>query len=148
MTIAGGNANATGTTGYGVWASHVGGPGLFTSNPCHVDVGDPFRILIDLSAGASLITPFAFDLPMPGAEGSASARAAASFPANGPVFELPVGYTASSAAAQVVSNGYVPEPGPGAGAGVACAGLLAVRTRLRRQTSRSTRLRCSSTKRR
>jgi hypothetical protein len=108
MTIGGGNADASGSSGYGVYASHFGGPALFTSDPCTLNANEPFRIRLDLGASASLITQFPYNLPLPGAEGSASARFSASFPSAGPVFNLPVGYTATSLIAQVEDNGYVP----------------------------------------
>jgi hypothetical protein len=135
LTIAGGTANYAGTAGYGVWAEHVGGHALFTSDPCTVNAGEAFRVLIDASAGASLVTPYAYDLPLAGAEGSASARVVAALPANGPVFELPVGYTAYSATARVEDNGYVPEPEGAPLASVACATLLVLGRGHRRRCS-------------
>ena len=129
LTIAGGTANSAGTQGYGVWAADVGGPALFTSDPCTVNTGEAFRILIDVSASASLVTILPYDLPSPGAQGSASARVTAGFPAYGPVFELPVGYTAYSAAAEVEDNGYVPEPAAASLSSSACAALLALHRR-------------------
>jgi hypothetical protein len=131
MTIAGGNVDATSSSGYGVYAAHIGGPAVFTSTPCQVDTGVPFRILIDLGVSASLTGT----LPMSGAEGSASARFSASFPSAGPVFNLPVGYSATSLTAEVEDNGYVPEPEAPALAAIA---LLALAILPRRPTAVST----------
>jgi hypothetical protein len=139
MTIGGGNANASGSSGYGVYASHFGGPALFTSAPCTLNANEPFRIRLDLGASASLITQFPYNLPMPGAEGSASARFSASFPSAGPVFNLPVVYTATSLTAQVEDNGYVPEPEAPALAAVALLALAILRCGSRHGSASATR---------
>ncbi len=106
MTIAGGNVDATSSSRYGVYAAEIGGPAAFTSNTCRIDTGVPFRIRIDVGVHASLTA----SLPMSGAVGSASCRFSASLPSTGPVFNLPVDYTATSPTAPVEDNGYVPEP--------------------------------------
>jgi hypothetical protein len=130
LEIGGGDISSASTPGgFGVYADHIGGSALFTSDPCTVETGAPVRILLSLSAGVSLTTPFADDLPHAGAEGNASVRFVAGFPTNGPVMNLPQGYTASSVSALVVENGYVPEPGALATSASALAALAHVSVR-------------------
>jgi hypothetical protein len=122
----------SGVNGSSGWLTNWTLDGVLTSDPFTVNANEPFTILVQLHTSAYA---YAYTGHFGGAEGASDFSHTASFATDRPVFDLPGGYTASSASANVVDNTFVPEPGAAALSAGALLGLLSLfrgRTRSRR----------------
>lgn len=103
----------------------LGANSPYTTTSFVVPVDEEFSVFLDLAVDARA--------GMEGETwGDGSVRAAAafantlSFPSDGPVFNLPEGFTASSEEAMIVDNRFVPEPSATAGSAAALAAVAAL----------------------
>jgi len=91
------------------WLTNWSGDGDLTSDPFTVNANEYFTLMVQLQTSAYAT---AWTAQFGGASGSADFSHTASFATDQPVFNLPAGYTASSASAGMVDNTFsVPESG-------------------------------------
>jgi hypothetical protein len=103
----GSNTNTVTTIGLDMLANGVG---HIVTPAFNVTVGVPFEVYLELDTQASITAnlPSVFGMT---AEANTDFSDTLSFALTGPVFNLPAGYTANSAAAGIVNNSFVvPEP--------------------------------------
>ena len=85
------------------------GVGRIVTPPFNVKVGVPFAVKLELNTRATVDACFSNSFGLNVFANTDFSHTFA-FASTGPVFTLPVGYTANSPDAQIVNNSFVPEP--------------------------------------
>jgi len=120
---------SSGVNGSSGWLTNWTLDGVLTSAEFTVNANESFTLLMQLQTSAFA---YAYTGHFGGSAGAADFSHTASFVTDGAVFNLPAGYTASSASGNLVDNGFtVPEPA--SAALLLSAGLSALTARRRRR---------------
>jgi hypothetical protein len=122
------SSNTIGTVGLHMLANGIGN---IVTPAFNVQSGVPFLVKLELDTQASVTGEFSNIAGLTAAANTDFSNTL-SFPLEGPVFNLPNGYTANSADAGIVNNSFVvPEPGSLVLFALGCVGFSACRRTMR-----------------